>query len=303
MNILITGGNGFLGFNLVKKFLSEGHNLYVFSKDTSNLKTLETEIQINYSYTNEINSHKEAIHKFSPDIVIHCGWSGGNSYKDINDVKQVHDNISPGVDFIKILGELPKKTKFIGFGSFLEYGDYPNPIKESFKENPLTLYGLSKYTFKNYSKMLCDFYGMEWVWLRPCYVYGPYDVKTRLVPSLINKFLNNETVLLDECNKNIDYLYVDDFVELTYKLILTNNIGVFNVCSGVSYNLKKLINMIYTLSESKSQLIFDSKLNREFTSPYICGNNSKIVYATGIDPKVNIEVGLLKTINYIIKNK
>ena len=38
--------------------------------------------------------------------------------------------------------------------------------------------------------MLCEQHNMEWVWIRPCYVYGPGDVKTRLIPTLINKFLH-----------------------------------------------------------------------------------------------------------------
>lgn len=298
MNILITGGNGFLGFNIIKKLLSEGHKIFVFSKDTSNLDIIIDQIQFSYGHTKDLVFFKDDINFFSPDIVIHCGWSGGNSYAELNDLKQIYDNIEPGIEFLKILNQLPKKPKFIGFGSIIEYGKYSIPASELQKETPIDLYGLSKLTFKNYSKMICDLWGIDWVWIRPCYVYGPYDVKTRLVPSLINKFLKGEDVTLDECNKKIDYLYIDDFVNLMYKLIISPHTGVYNICSGKAYNLKEIINTIYLLSNSNSKINFDPSLNRKLASSYVCGDNNKIITTLNIKPQIDIKTGLLKTINH-----
>lgn len=298
MNILITGGNGFLGSNLTKKLLSEGHSLYVFSKETNNIDNILDQIQFGYGHAKEIINFKDEIASFSPDLILYCGWSGGNNYADINSPKQFYDNVEPGIAFIEMLKDLPKKPKFIGFGTILEYGNHTFPVDESFKENPIDLYGLSKYTFKNYSEMLCDFYGLEWVWLRLGYNYGPCDVKTRLIPSLINKCLKNEDIILDECKRTIDYLYVDDFVDLVYKLIITNSTGVYNVSSGTQYLLKDVINSIHKLSNSSSKITFDPKLNRKFASQYVCINNSKIIEATKTTPKTDLKTGLLKTINY-----
>jgi nucleoside-diphosphate-sugar epimerase len=298
MNILITGGNGFLGSNLTKKLLSEGHSLYVFSKEKNNISNILDQIQFGYGHAKEIINFKNEIARFSPDLVLYCGWSGGNSYTDINSVKQFYNNVEPGIAFIEMLKDLPKKPKFVGFGTILEYGTHTSPIDESFEENPIDLYGLSKHTFKNYSKMLCDFYGLEWMWLRLGYNYGPHDVKTRLIPSLINKCLKNEDIVLDECKRTIDYLYVDDFVELVCSLITTNSTGIYNVSSGRQYVLKDIINDIHRLSNSSSKIIFDPKLNRKFASQYVCIDNSKIIKTTGIVPKTDLETGLLKTINY-----
>lgn len=298
MNVLITGGNGFLGFNLIKKLLSEGHKLFVFSKDTSNLNSIMDQIQFGYGHTKDLVSFKDNIILFSPDIIIHCGWSGGNSYIELNDLKQVYDNIEPGIEFLKLLNQLPKKPKFIGFGSILEYGKYSTPANELQKENPIDLYGLSKLTFKNYSKMICDLWEIDWVWIRPSYIYGPYDIKTRLVPSLIDKFLKGEDVTLDECNKKIDYLYIDDFITLTYKLITSSYTGVYNICSGKTYNLKEMIDIIYSLSNSNSRINFDPSLNRKFASSYICGDNNKIITTLNHLPQIDIKTGLLKTISH-----
>ena len=250
MKVLVTGGNGFLGSNIIKKLLLENHTIYAFSSQTTNLNDVLNQIQFDFSHTDDIILFKDKIIDFAPDVVIHCGWSGGNNYNDVNSIKQFYENVEPSITLLSILNELPKKPKFIGFGSFSEYGIYSTQINEEDIENPINLYGLSKLTFKNYSKIICEMYGMDWLWIRPCYVYGPYDVKTRLIPLLINKFLNNDEVILDKCDKVIDYIYIDDFTEYITHLITTQNNGVYNICSGNQYELKNIINTIYKLTNS-----------------------------------------------------
>lgn len=277
MNILITGGNGFLGSNIVAKALIYNHKVCLVPRHTPN--------------------PENQIIEFNPDIVIHCAWGGGNNYKDISDLSQLN-NVCQGVELIKTINQLPKKPKFIGFGSFAEYGSFNAPVKEDYMESPINLYGLSKLTFKKYSELLCHQNGINWTWIRPCYIYGPKDVKTRLIPTLINKFLNNEDIILDECKAVIDYLYIDDFVNLIYNLILTDHTGIYNLCSGKQYVLKDIIDLIYNLTNSKSNIIFDPTKNRINYNYYICGDNSKILKDTNIKVLTSLEEGLRKTINF-----
>lgn len=297
MNILITGGNGFLGSNLIRRLLSEGHSLYVFSGSTNNINDILDQVQFDFGYANDLIKFKNKIFSFEPDIILYNGWSGGNSYKDINDIKQFYDNVEPGIAFIEMIKDLPKKPKYVGFGTILEYGNHFYPVREIAQPSPIDLYGASKLTLKNYSELLCNSYNIKWMWLRPGYNYGPGDVKTRLIPSVIRKCLKNEDIVLDECNKIIDYLYVDDFVELVYNLILSESVGTYNISSGYKYRLKDIINTIHKLSNSKSIITFDSSLNRN-SSSHMCCDNSKIIKVTKIKPKFNIEAGILKTIDY-----
>ena len=301
MNILITGGNGFLGCNLVKKLVKYNHNVYVLSRSNTNLIDILSDIKFDFCENKDFILYKKDIHEFQPDVVLHFGWSGGNNYNDVNDLSQFYNNVQYSIELINILKDLKNKTKFIGIGSFAEYGSQTKIISEVTNETPLNLYGLSKLTFKQYSEMLCKQFNIDWAWLRPCYVYGPGDVSTRLIPTLITKFLKNSPINLDSCNTVIDYIYINDFIDFVYEIVVSKCTGVFNVCSGNEYNLKDVIYKIRELTNSYSDINFDVINEKENVSKYICGDNTKIEQATNIKCKINLETGLLTTINFYKK--
>jgi len=298
MKIIIIGGNGFLGSNIARRLLKEKHNVYIFSKNINNVEDILSEVLFNYSDTKSLPTFRKRIEAFSPDIVVHCGWSGGNSYADTNSMDQFYENVDPSISLLQLLSKLKKKPKFVGFGSFAEYGKMDDQVSETVQEVPTNLYGLSKYTFKKYSEMLCKQQDMKWVWIRPCYVYGPGDVSTRLIPSIAKRFLNNEAVVLDECTSIVDYIYIDDFVNSIYLLILSEHTGVYNICSGKQYRIREVVEQIYKQTKSSSSIKFNSNLNRTSTYSYICGDRSKLDKAIGVLKQVSLSEGLERVINH-----
>ena len=278
MNIVVTGASGFLGSSLAKKLVSHDHPTLCVSRNTPN--------------------PLEAIIDFEPDVVVHCAWKGGNSYTDVSSLSQL-DNVYDGLELLHALANLPKKPKFVGFGSFAEYGDLTNIAREDDQENPTNLYGLSKLTFKNSSKLFCEQASINWSWIRPCYVYGPGDVQTRLIPSTILKLLNQETVILDSCNKVIDYIFIDDFTHFAYEVITQPADGVYNICSGQQYSLRSVIQTVAKLLDAEDRVIFRESELRKLTSAIVCGSNLKVSLISPIKPLTPLYDGLSRTIDYI----
>lgn len=290
MKVIVTGGNGFLGSNVVRRLLHEGHTVYVISNNNNNIQDILPQIQYSTEYTDEID-------QFQPDVVLHFGWKGGNSAADAQHINQFHDNLPMSMDLISRLASLPKKPKFIGVGSFAEYGAYDFPIREGCEAEPDTMYGVAKLAFKNFSELVSARNGMEWSWIRPCYVYGPGDVSTRLIPTTINKCINNQPIELDACDKIIDYLYIDDFCIYVSHLVTNKSSGVYNISSGYRYHLREVVQKIHKLVGNNNPISFAAD---EGLQKWICGDNSKIVHESKQTPSNDFLTGITKTINFYI---
>ena len=135
MKIIVTGGNGFLGSNLIRKLLLEGHIVYAFSNQTTNILDILNQIKFDFSHTDNLNSFENKIKAFEPDIVIHCGWSGGNNYNDVNNINQFYENIQPSIDFLLMLSKLSKKPKT--GSTWATVGTYTSGLDGTIAINPV----------------------------------------------------------------------------------------------------------------------------------------------------------------------
>jgi len=303
MKILITGGNGFLGSNLVEYILNKKNDILVISKNSNNIKHLLNRIEfIEYDSINYFN-YENKILKFSPDIIIHCAWDGGGKYEDVNDTNQIYKNLSTSLSLLEIINKQTTKPLFIGFGSVVEYGFLKEKAYEDQIENPVNFYGLSKNTFKKISELYCQQNNIDWLWIRPCYVYGPKDIPSRLIPNIISKLLKNEQLILNSCDTIIDYMYIDDFCEALYKLIITKSLGVYNVCSGEEYSIKSVIHEIHNIMGLENNIIFNPSLDRKFSSKYNGCSNTKLLNSTKMTNLTSLNEGLKQTIHWIKNNK
>lgn len=290
MKIVITGGNGFLGSNVTRHLVEEGHTILVVSRKCDTLVDILDRIQ----FVRYEDTYVETIKRFSPECIVHFSWEGGNSYRDVNSLRQF-TNIQIGIDVLEAMETLPKKPMFIGVGSFSEYGIITERAKESQLDNPVTMYGLAKSIFKTLTEKYCALHDIPWAWIRPCYVYGANDVRTRLIPSVVEKLLNKEPVTLDSCNVTIDYLHVSDFCRGVRTLIETRSTGVFNICSGNEYRLKDILQIIEDETNSKGNIVFDEALNRKCLSTYICGDNSNLK-TLDWNPSTDLMTGLRQVV-------
>lgn len=295
MKILITGANGFLGSNITKLFIKNNFNILCISQNNNNLLPIINNIKFIKNIKNNYNDLESEILDFNPNIILHTAWYGGNKYKDVNHLDQYRINYELGLSLLEISNKLKNKSKFIGFGSFAEYGKISRRAKESQSDNPNTHYGMAKSSFKNISKLFCEQNNISWSWIRPCYVYGNGDVATRLIPSVITKLKNNEQITLNSCDTIIDYIHIDDFCSGVKNIIDYDLTGVYNICSGMEYNLKDILTFLE--SKTKNKIIFDATLNREYASKYICGSNEKLKSFTSWKPEKILNIELEKMLN------
>lgn len=290
MRVLITGGNGFLGSRVVRQLLSTNAAVMVLSRSSTSLIDILDHIEFHHQ-TGSYVEHKQSIETFAPTHVLHFAWEGGNRYEDVNSPLQFSTNIPQGIELLTLVTKLPSRPQFLGIGSFSEYGTLRTKAREDQPDNPISFYGMAKSTFKTISQKMCADAGLKWAWIRPCYVYGPNDVSTRLFPKVIRSLQSNLTVELDSCNTIIDYLHVDDFAQAVLQILNTNSTGILNVCSGEEYCLRTLLMFLKDKICSSGDIQFAEQKDRVLTSTYICGDNSRL-RMIGWVPQISIYDGL-----------
>lgn len=295
MNIAVTGANGFLGSNICE-LLSRKHKVLAISRSNDKLYEFDNLSFLQCDFVN-IAEQKKIIKKFKPDILIHCAWLGGNSFLDLNSFIQ-HESVNRSFDILKLFSECGI-SKFIGFGSGAEYGYHTAKVTENDVYNPYSLYGHSKHYFKMLAEKYCEQENIEFSWVIPMYTYGYNDVLTRFIPTVINKCLSNDDLVLNSCKSFTDYLFVEDFAEGLQSIIDFQLNGTYNISSGVTYNTKQIVEKIAELTHYQKEVVYDSNKDRANFQDYFCGSSYKLQIFSDWKPKTSMELGLLKTINWI----
>jgi len=296
--ILITGGNGFLGSGLVDYFLKRNYKVMVISRDSHNLTEVLDRIDFIRNVAEDYTPIGDSIREFSPEYVIHTAWDGGNAYSNIHSLSQFYKNLPMSLSLLEIVNTLSVKPTFIGVGSFAEYGLIHTRASETDIERPINYYGLSKLTVKKVTEMYCLLNNIKYVWIRPCYIYGPRDVPTRLIPRIITAVTSNQPITLDSCEVRIDYLHIDDFSSAVDAIMTSDAEGVYNICSGQEYDLRDIVEFLYDNLSPGVRPTFDTVPDRTSVSRYICGSNEKLKSVSNWSSTIGILTGLLNTMEY-----
>ena len=166
MIVVITGGNGFLGSNLAKKFLSKGHKVYIFDKSKNKFSLINKNAhQVNCDLTNYKTLEKLKISKV--DLILHCAGqpSAALSFKD------------PEFDLkVNILGTLnilrwakaknAKKLLFASTFNVYEENNFKPRLSENDNCKAKSLYAVSKIASENYIQCYANHCNLSWVILR-----------------------------------------------------------------------------------------------------------------------------------------
>jgi nucleoside-diphosphate-sugar epimerase len=298
-NVLILGGTGFIGRNLIKK-LSNKYNI-----DCIHLNKLDQTLKcskVNYVKFNLHNFHlyKNIFKKRYKYVINLSGYINHDiSIKKKVNIFKEHFLITVNlIDFF-----INKKIKkFINIGSSDEYGNLNKKLLESDKENPLSIYSLAKTCSSYYLRSMYKIYGFPSVTLRIFLAYGPGQEKIRYIPYVVSKCLKDKKIFINNKNYKRDFCYIEDVVNaIILSMKSSRSSGeIFNVGSGTKVSLfevaKKISNLCLTGKIVINKKKRDNNKRRENVS--LCSNLNKIKKILKWTPKINLNQGLLKTIEY-----
>ena len=306
-NILIVGGSGFVGTNILKKINHSKYN--VFATRNKSKKYLKNN-KIKYFKGNLKNLKFCEKITDSIDIVIMCAAvSSGAMVIQNNPMFHVDDNIIMNQNILKASAK-NKIKKFIFLSSNTVYPVSKKPMQEKDMNYDLFHKYFNVGWMKIFSEKLCEMYKDKMIIniIRPANLYGPYDkfdpTRSKVIPALIRKFEKQNTIEVWGSGKDVkDFLFIEDFVlNLLTVVEKVNRFSILNICSSNSISLIKILGILKKIHKPKTKKIRFNKTKPSMIS-FRKISNKKIKSLIKFKLFNSLEEGIIKTAEWYKKNK
>jgi len=306
MNILVVGGAGFIGHNVVQKFQSKNHTVSIIDSMT-NYNTYEIALhdkKLNYRmslmedcklYHCDIStSHlimEQAFNEQHPDIVINLANVpvAGIAVKD---PIMASDAMITGLLRLLKLSALFDVKRFVNISSSMVYGDFEvDPVHEDAVCNPLDIYGNLKFAGERLVRSYTRLHGLNHTIIRPSAVYGPTGNEMFVVTKFLRAAMSGGEINIMGSETALDFTYVSDITDGIY-LAATNDVAAnqtFNITAGRKRPLVDVANYFKNCYP-------DVTINITDPDPLYPKRGSldigKAKFLLGYSPKVDLETGL-----------
>jgi len=303
--ILVLGADGFIGSNLVKSLLADGHIVRAFDlfKDgqSRNLDDVRSKIEIFPG--NFLNKDDLSRALYDIDYVFHfiSLTTPGSSMND--PLIDVDTNIRGTIILLEeCVNRKIKKIIFSSSGGSI----YGNQKKDLFTEEdctePISPYAISKLAIEKYLEYFRLHKGLEYIILRYA---NPYGIGQNIVgsqgiiPIFLNLIRQGRQVTVFGDGENIrDYVYIDDAIEITKRIFNKNtNHRIYNVGSGKGVSINEVINILENIVKEKISI--ERQPARDIDVQKIVLNNERISKEVQFKPVVNLQDGIAKTWNWL----
>ena len=298
MNIIVTGGCGFIGHNVVNKLQAE-HQVTSYDSLTdygiinatelSKLHWERKKFMKGSRVTGDIRDLKKVAGVFaseSPDVVVHLA-SFPRAKVVNNDPIVGADVMSSALMKLLTTSKLNKVKRFVYISSSMVYGDFANGVTEEEVCKPKGAYAILKYSGELLVKDYCEANNIEYVIIRPSAVYGPRDVEDRVA----SKFLLNATVTVHGASEILDFTYVDDIANGICLATLSPNAAnkTYNMTRSIGYTLLDAAKMAVKMTNSQSAIVVVDR-DRMFPSRGTL-SIEKAIIDLNYSPTVDLEEG------------
>lgn len=313
MRILVTGGAGFIGSHIVDSLLEQGHDVAILDNLSSGSRdNCPTDVRLYVDDIRDRAAVRAACTEFRPEAICHQAAQLSVSRSVREPVFDAECNILGLLHMLEVAVEVETKTFVFASSGGVLYGDVTTPAPEDSPANPISPYGISKWTGERYLRFFAENHGLATVALRYSNVYGPRQNphgEAGVVAIFCEKMLQQENARVNGDGKYIrDYVYVADVVQANRLSLERAEPGFIplNVGTGQGTDVNELAEIIrHECQSTLQQRGIDVDLAEPTHGPPRPGDlRSNLLSSDAIHkmfdwrPEVRIDEGLRKTVHW-----
>ncbi|UFJ41046.1 NAD-dependent epimerase/dehydratase family protein [Brevibacillus humidisoli] len=303
MNVLITGGYGFIGSAVAERFYKEGHRIYIIDNLSAGRREHVTVPHKFYQLNVEDQACEEVFRSVAFDVVIHLAAQTQVTSSLEQPLTDTRTNILGLVNMLNC-ARLHKVGKFILASSAAVYGEGSLPAKEEDPCKPLSPYGTNKQLGEVYCQKWQEIYGLETLCLRFANVYGPRQ-GSRGEGGVISVFLQQvrdekPLTIYGDGSQTRDFIYVDDVADAIYRGATNSASGIYNVSSGVEVSLHDLIEAIRSFAVVPDVVYREGREGEILRS---CLDNTRLKQELDWIPLYTLQEGLAQTYEWVCRQE
>ncbi|RPF75004.1 MAG: SDR family NAD(P)-dependent oxidoreductase [Rickettsiales bacterium TMED289] len=309
MKVLVTGADGFIGSHLVEMLMEKGFQVNALAqynsfnswgwledvKNKKDMKIITGDIRDPF-FCNKITKDIDAIFHLAALIAIPYSYSSPDSYLDTN-VKGTL-NICQSAIKNNVGRVLITSTSEV-YGTALY-----TPIDEKHPLQAQSPYSASKIASEAIAMSFFNSFDLPLTIVRPFNTYGPRQSARAVIPSIVSQILQgHKEIKIGDTSPTRDFSFVEDTCRGFIEIVNNKNTNgeIVNIGSNFEISILEIINKIKKILDSDVKIIEEkSRLRPKNSEVYrLWCDNSKIKKLTGFEPKIDIDLGLRKTIDWI----
>ncbi len=316
--VIVTGGAGFIGSNLVKFLLKKKYfviniDKHTYSANPYNIRNFNK--NKNYVFFKaDLNNRKKIIKilkKYNPKGIFNLAAETHVDRSIDNPKNFVLSNILGTYNLLESIISHKKRIKLVHVSTDEVYGDLiKGRSKEEFPYKPSSPYSSSKASADHLVNAYVRTYNLRAIISNCCNNYGPNQFPEKLIPKLIFNIINNKPLPIYSKGKNSrEWLHVNDHCEALLQIYLKGKIGEsYNVGSGENLTNKDIAKKLIGIAKQKSIRI-NKKVRIKFVKDRpghdfrYALNSRKILKKLGWKAKIPLKIGLSKTFDWYLNNK
>ena len=297
MKILITGGAGFIGSNLAKRLVHDGHSVVVLDsllRGNKLDKDTYSKIQFIKGDVRDLDIVKEASKQC--DIIFHFAAVLGVDIVADNPVETMDVEVIGTRNIVEAatLNNV-KKIMYASTSGIYGHSAFENVLTEEVMVDPKTSYAMAKRYNEIYLASHHQERGLDVTSLRFFNVYGSTQDNRMVVPLFFEQAMENKNItVFGSGEQTRDFTYIDDTVEACIKLMDVKGCKIVNIANEAEWTITELAHQIKEITNSQSEIKFleAPKKRYDYEVERRVGSSDKLMELTNYKPKTSLREGL-----------